>query len=95
MKLKYCPNCASVNIGKNDVGMDFCRKCKYVGAMNEGAMDEINDFIKNLKEGSEPRFIQAAKFSQRKLRDDSPTPDMQKEKLKRLKGKSTENYEFL
>ena len=95
MKMKYCPNCAGISIRKNDVGMDACVKCHYSGTMNEGAIDEINSFVTRLKNGSESRPTQATRYSEKKLRDGSPTPNLLKEKLKSLKGKSTDDYEFL
>lgn len=40
--MRYCPNCASMEIFKNSSGIDQCRRCSFVGEMREGGVDEIN-----------------------------------------------------
>lgn len=95
MKLTYCPKCAGIDIGIDDkTNQKKCTRCGYLGTMNEGAMDEINSHKMKLNRsiGSSETFADekvemppSAETAQKQL----------KERLKALKGKSTDDYEFL
>ena len=95
MQLTFCPKCASIDIGTDSTtGMKKCIRCGYFGKMNEGAMDEINSHKMKLNRsiGSSETFTD----ERVEMPPSYETAQNQlKEKLKALKGKSTENYEFL
>ena len=44
MKMKYCPECGSIQLQSNGNGMQ-CKKCSYTGIMKEDSIDIINSFI--------------------------------------------------
>lgn len=44
MKMKYCPECGSIQLQSNGNGMQ-CKKCSYLGDMKEDSIDIINSFI--------------------------------------------------
>ena len=106
MKLKYCPKCVGLSIDKNHVGQDTCGKCGYTGDMSEGGIDEINSRKKKLNSESHSGEVNGngipSMFMPKSLEKnaDSPSPENQpkselSERLKKLKGTSTDNYEFL
>lgn len=49
VKLKYCPECGSLQIQALAFGQERCSSCQYTGEMKEGAPDEINAFKRGLK----------------------------------------------
>jgi hypothetical protein len=90
MKFKYCPQCGSMDIKVNALRQETCERCRYTGPMNEGAMDEINRFQKNLKSGSRGNLNKTEFFPKK---EDSSS--QLKEKMKSLKGKSTDDFEII
>ncbi len=44
MKMKYCPQCGSIQLQANGIEMQ-CKKCSYTGIMKEDSIDVINSFI--------------------------------------------------
>jgi len=84
MKLKYCPNCACMDIKRNANGTEQCTRCGYIGEMKEGSIDEINAARKRAVEGSKEAS------GERKL----PTNRDLRERLEKLKGKKDENAEI-
>ena len=95
MQLTYCPKCAGIDLGTDsDTGMKKCKRCGYFGKMNEGAMDEINSHKLKLNRsiGSSETFVNEPV----EMPPSSETTQNQlKERLKSLKGKKTDNFEFL
>jgi len=49
VKLKYCPECGSLQIKQLAFSQEKCGSCNYTGEMKEGAPDEINAFKQRLK----------------------------------------------
>ena len=74
--------------------MTKCNRCGYFGKMNEGAMDEINSHKLKLNKS----IGSAETFTNEKVEmppSSEKTQNQLKEKLKALKGKSTDDFEFL
>ncbi|MDD5163687.1 MAG: hypothetical protein PHD95_05790 [Candidatus ainarchaeum sp.] len=46
--MKFCPNCAGMEIFRNNSGIDQCRRCNFIGEMREGGIDEINAVRKRI-----------------------------------------------
>ena len=92
MRFKYCPNCAGVSTMQPHMGLYKCAKCRFVGQPAEGAADEINALNKRIQSGTNPLSSPQASGS-------LPGASMSKEeyfsRLKKFKGKSTEDFEFL
>jgi len=51
MKMKYCPECGSIQIQSVETGLK-CKKCSYIGDMKEDSIDVINSFIACKKNGN-------------------------------------------
>ncbi|VVB99089.1 Uncharacterised protein [uncultured archaeon] len=92
MKIKYCPSCGGIDIKALPTSRDQCMKCKFVGEMREGSMDEINQYAKSLKSGIQPQLPgqQAGPAG-----PGVGGAAQLKAKLNALKGKSTGDVEFL
>ncbi len=90
MKIKFCPQCAGIDIRALPTARDQCLKCKYIGEMKEGGMDEINSYKKSLKAGIQPPLSGKQASPQ-----NSPSSQQLRERLNSLKGKSTGDVEFL
>ena len=92
MRFKYCPNCAGVSTMQPHMGQYKCTKCRFVGQPAEGAADEINALNKRIQSGTNP-------LSSPPGQGYSTNASMSKEeyfsRLKKFKGKSTEDFEFL
>lgn len=56
MKMKYCPNCASMTFKTAANGAEQCRKCGYAGEMKWDSVDIINALGRRVKGGSAPIF---------------------------------------
>ena len=91
MQFKYCPQSGSLEHSQTN-NRPQCRKCRYAGRMDEGPMDKINEIRKRAGRVAAAGPSNAAK----------PNPEQTKqtmnelaERLKSLKGKSTEDAEFL
>ena len=98
MKFKYCPNCAGISTMQEKGGLHKCWRCNFVGTPSEGTADEINVLVRRLKSGlsaspaaggagsaaSHPGGLSSAE-ERNKLR----------EKLRNLKGKKSDDFEFL
>ncbi|MDO8428406.1 MAG: hypothetical protein Q7S92_04280 [Candidatus Diapherotrites archaeon] len=89
MQFKYCPECAGLENRKLKNGLEECLKCGYSGSMNTGPMDEVNAVKKKL--GNKP--ITRRQFNVGDHKD--LTPNQLKEKLEALKGKKSDEVEFL
>ncbi len=89
MKIKFCPQCAGIDIKALSAASDQCLRCKYTGDMKEGGMDEINSYKKSLKSGAVPSMpgqgAVQSKFTNAQLR----------ERLNAMRGKSSGDVEFL
>jgi DNA-directed RNA polymerase subunit M/transcription elongation factor TFIIS len=48
MKMKYCPECGSIQLQNSMEGLK-CKKCNYIGEMNEDSIDVINSFLESKK----------------------------------------------
>ena len=91
MKFRFCPKCGAVDMKRLPNGSEECNRCHYVGTAREGAMHEINTYRQQLKHGStsplppsEPSSSQS-KVSQAEIQ----------QRLKALKGKSSDDFEIL
>ena len=86
MQFTYCPQCGGMDFVSAPNGKQ-CRKCHYQGPLSEGPMDKVNEIRKRA-----PRMATAPSNPSKEA-----TPSMKElaEKLKSLKGKSTEDAEFL
>lgn len=95
MKLTFCPKCVGIDIGTDaKTNQKKCTRCGYLGTMNEGAIDELNSYKLKLNKGigSSETFIN----EHIEMPPNSEvTQNQLKERLKALKGKSTDDYEFL
>ncbi len=49
MRLKYCPECASIDMKYLNGTLYRCNKCNYEGESREGAIDEINRMAKSIR----------------------------------------------
>lgn len=88
MKIKFCPQCGSINVKAFPTG-DHCTKCNYSGEMKEDSMDEINKYVKSLKNGVP---VQQGQNAGQK----SGTSNAQlKAKLEAMRGMKTTDVEFL
>lgn len=92
MKFKYCPQCAALDIKRLPNGSEECLRCHYVGSAREGAMNEINSYKQQLKAGGVrvPPSESAGKSSNSQVSSAAI-----QEKLKGLKGTSTDDFEIL
>ncbi len=90
MKFKYCPQCGSMDIKVNALKQETCERCRYSGSMNEGAMDEINRFQKSLKSGARGNLNKNEFLSQK-----IDSASQLKEKMKSLKGRTTDDFEII
>ena len=89
MQFKYCPECAGLESRKLKNGVEKWQKGGYSGPMNTGPIDEVNTVKKKL--GNKP--ITRRQFNVGDHKD--LTPNQLKEKLEALKGKKSEEVEFL
>lgn len=90
MQFKYCPQCGSMEFVSSQNGIK-CKKCLFPGPMKEGRMDEINEIKKRApKMAALPSANAAAGQALNKT-----TANELAERLKALKGKSSEDVEFL
>lgn len=48
MKIKYCPNCGSLELKQAGLQIQ-CNRCKFVGEPKEDSMDVINSFRKRMQ----------------------------------------------
>lgn len=88
MQFKYCPQCGNLDF-KQDVNGPVCIKCHYAGTLPEGSMDKINEIRKR------SRAAGAAPMpSKPTINTDTSVQELAL-RLKNLKGKSTEDVEFL
>lgn len=53
MQLKFCPQCGGMEISPAQAG-DKCRRCNYLGPMDHGSMDRINEVRKRYRGGGAP-----------------------------------------
>ena len=53
MQLKFCPQCGGMEISPAQAG-DKCRRCNYLGPMDHGSMDRINEVRKRYRGGAAP-----------------------------------------
>lgn len=90
MKIEFCPSCAGIDIKKPATGGSECARCKYVGEMKEGGMDEINSYKKSLKAGVTPVIPGKAAGPSNRV-----TNSELRDRLAALKGKSSGDVEFL
>ncbi len=87
MQFKYCPQCGSMDFARAANGPQ-CRKCQYTGPLPEGSMDKINEIRR--------RAPKSVSMPVKPVNEDSSASMKQlAEKLKALKGKSTNEVEFL
>lgn len=99
MLFDYCPECARVKGFEENC----CENCGYSGNFNRGAMDEVNAYRKKIGRSSAPSVrggmgaIVNSALNEESKNGDCSIPQNRglKEKLARLKGKSTSEYEFL
>ena len=85
MQFTYCPECGSMDFVSIPNGFQ-CRKCHFLGPMSEGSMDKINEVRKRSpRPNRAPASPPSASPSVKELAD----------RLKALKGKSTNEAEFL
>ncbi len=86
MQLKYCPQCGNMDFVSAANGL-VCTLCHFGGPMAEGPMDKINEVRKKARSNLQniPKLIPSTSQSMKELA----------EKLKSLKGKSSEDAEFL
>ncbi|MFH0970250.1 MAG: hypothetical protein V1776_02200 [Candidatus Diapherotrites archaeon] len=89
MLFKYCPQCGSMEFVSIPNGK-MCRKCAFQGKISEGSMDEIN--ILRKRGGNRP--LSPVVPSPVEGVNSQSAKELA-ERLKALKGKSTENAEFL
>jgi len=75
MKMKYCPECGSIQLQNNGNGL-ACKKCSYFGAMREDSIDVINSFIAAKKR--QPSDFNSTSVFQPKSVPQSITPLPQK-----------------
>ncbi|MFH0954704.1 MAG: hypothetical protein V1777_01215 [Candidatus Micrarchaeota archaeon] len=91
MKMKYCPQCARMDMKRLQTGDHECIWCHYQGTPREGAIDEINAYKRNIKSGTCPAITPSAGTG---IKTDI-SPGQLKQKLDSLKGKKTDDFEIL
>ncbi len=87
MQFTYCPQCGSMDFMSAPNGKQ-CRKCHYQGPMSEGPMDKVNEIRKRAPKSVSSSPTKPAENASASMKELA-------EKLKSLKGKSTEDAEFL
>ena len=87
--MKYCPQCARMDLKRLPDGDFQCAWCKFKGTPREGAMDEINAYKTNIKSGGAPAMPMGSGIKT------DISPSQLKQKLDSLKGKKTEDFEIL
>ena len=93
MMHKYCPQCGSLDSKRLVTGMEECLRCKFRGDFREGSMDQINSLRKAKSPAPEPV---SSPGSQQSFKPALGTSNKElKEKLKALKGKSTDDFEII
>lgn len=110
MQLKFCPQCGGMEIIPSQSG-EKCKRCNYMGAMEFGSMERINEIRKRFGRsgpsggtsssnatGAGLGGLIGAKSSvptNMHVPGQGPTQSEIAERLKSLKGKSTSDVEFL
>ena len=94
MRLKYCPNCAGIGTMQEKDGTFRCWRCNFAGTPGDGAVDEINALVRHLKSSADPANPQCQQ-AQRPGAASGQQARQQGGGLQRLKGKKTDDFEFL
>lgn len=87
--MKYCPQCARMDLKRLPDGDFQCAWCKFKGTPREGAMDEINSYKQSIKSGGSPVMTGPG------IKNPEISPSMLKQKLESLKGKKTDDFEIM
>jgi len=89
MKFPYCPNCFSANM-KQLSGSEYkCNKCSFKGKTDIATLEEINAFTKKANVNRKP-LVDYSNPKESTIKNGNEL----KEKLKSLKGKSSEDFEI-
>ena len=89
MLFKYCPECLSLSVRPHSGVSYKCSKCGYLGKPSEDSMDEINSLQKGAKSNSKRHD------SDLYSNDCSvPTANELKEKLRKMKGTKSDDFEI-
>ncbi len=101
MKMKYCPECGSIQIQFTSDGLK-CKKCNYLGVMKEDSIDVINSFIQSKKritsdstsiltpQNSNQTAVQSNSASTNLIMKQETKPDSLKERLKKFQNQDIE-----
>jgi len=93
--MKYCPNCGCIS-EKSFSATITCTMCNFTGKPYEGSIDQINAFRRRVKNGNH-RIEKIPEVKDSHPND--PAKDMTigelSKKLQGMKGKSTDDFEFL
>ncbi len=87
MKMKYCPECGSIQLQYTDNGMQ-CKKCRYTGTMKEDSIDVINSFVVSKKNGNSVS-VQASPATSILMKQEQKV-DSLKERLKKFENADME-----
>ncbi len=87
MKMKYCPECGSIQIQSTEAGLK-CKKCSYIGDMKEDSIDVINSFIAS-KKNINVTEVQSSPATNL-IMQQKPKENSLKERLKKFEGADLE-----
>ncbi|MFH1256060.1 MAG: hypothetical protein V1494_02090 [Candidatus Diapherotrites archaeon] len=93
MKMRFCPQCASLEVSPNGLGGYRCRKCHYSGEIREGSVDELNALKKRVNDRNKAKMTVV---EEPKPKDIRPT-DLRARNLmaKKIAPKKTDDWEII
>jgi len=89
MKMKYCPECGSIQIQMNLNAMQ-CKKCSYLGEMKEDSIDVINAFIKSKNNNTAIQSSNSSFQATELIQQNKPEQQSLKDRLKKFEGSDLE-----
>ncbi|MEK6957354.1 MAG: hypothetical protein AABW99_00005 [archaeon] len=93
MKMRFCPQCASLSLSQIGNGEIECTVCHYKGVAAEGSMDEMNA----LKKSFDRIKLKTVDFAPKKISGNELLKKENElgEKLKSMKGRKSDDFEIL